>query len=249
MANEKTTNNQPRPFSDGMLAGIPIALGYFAVSFAFGLAAREGGLSVFQATLLSLVNVTSAGQFAGLNVIIANGSLAEIALTQLVINLRYALMSFSLSQHLEKTSLFGRMLVAFGVTDEIFAVSHAACGEGKGKLSPYFPYGAMIVAIPGWVAGTFTGAMAGEILPDILLRALSVALYGMFVAIIVPPAKTDRTVLYVIIAAMALSALFSYVPLLKGIPAGFTVIIVTLTVAAAAAYLSVRKDGKKEEAA
>lgn len=220
-------------FKRGVVDGIPIALGYFAVSFTFGLAAVAGGLSVGQAVLISLTNLTSAGQFAGLSIILASGSYWEMAMTQLVINLRYCLMSFSLSQKLiGEGSVLHRYLVAFGVTDEIFGIS----ASKKGKVSPYYNYGAMSVAIPGWTIGTFTGAVLGNILPDFVTSALGVAIYGMFLAIVIPPAKTNKAVLLVVIGAMAVSSLFAVVPVLKAVSGGFVIIITTLLVAGTAAY-------------
>ena len=220
-------------FKRGMQDGIPIALGYFAVSFTFGMAAVTGGLTVGQAVLISMTNLTSAGQFAGLGIILSMGSYLEIAMTQLIINLRYCLMSFSLSQKLEKNiNPLHRFLVAFGVTDEIFGVS----ASQPGKVSPYYNYGAMSVAIPGWVIGTLAGAVLGNILPDAVTSALGVAIYGMFLAIIIPPAKTDSAVLKVVIAAMAVSTLFAVMPVLNQVSSGFVIIITTLLVAGLAAY-------------
>ncbi|MBR0173844.1 MAG: AzlC family ABC transporter permease [Lachnospiraceae bacterium] len=216
-----------------MKAGVPIGLGYFAVSFAFGIMGVEGGLSVFDTTMISLLNLTSAGQFAGLNVMLAHGSLIELALTQLIINLRYSLMSFSLSQKVEQTApTLQRMIMAFGITDEIYAV----CAAEEGRLSLFFAYGAMALAIPGWTLGTFSGAFLGSVLPERILSALSVALYGMFIAIIIPPAKKRKTVAGVVICAMALSALFAVLPVLKTVSSGFVIIITTLVTAGAFAY-------------
>ena len=216
-----------------MKAGIPIGLGYFAVSFAFGIMGADGGLSVFDTTMISLLNLTSAGQFAGLNVMLAHGSLVELALTQFVINLRYALMSFSLSQKVEHTApTWQRMIMAFGITDEIYAV----CAAEEGRLSPFFAYGAMALAIPGWTLGTFSGAFLGSVLPERILSALSVALYGMFIAIIIPPARKRKTVAGVVICAMALSTLFAVLPVLKTVSSGFVIIITTLLTAGVAAY-------------
>lgn len=220
-------------FKRGMQDGIPIALGYFAVSFTFGMSAVTSGLTIWEAVLISMTNLTSAGQFAGLGVIIAMGSYLEIAMTQLVINLRYCLMSFSLSQKLEKNgNPLHRFLVAFGMTDEIFAVSSAQIG----KVSPYYNYGAMSVAIPGWVFGTLAGAVLGNVLPGAVTNALGVAIYGMFLAIIIPPAKADKAVMKVVIAAMAVSTLFAIVPILNQISSGFVIIITTLLIAGLAAY-------------
>lgn len=239
-----TQETRREAFLAGMRSAIPIGLAYFAVSFAFGLSASEGGMSAAHAALISLLCLTSAGQFAGLTVILFSGALTEIFLTQVVINLRYLLMSFSLSQKLEKkASLLQRLIVAFGVTDEIFAVSAAR----EGALSPFFSFGAMSVAIPGWVLGTLSGGLLGNVLPDALLRALSVALYGMFLAIIIPPAKKDRKVLCAIVIAMGLSAVCTYAPLLRQISAGFRIILVTVIVAAgmAAVTKEVPRDGKE----
>ncbi|MCD7820523.1 MAG: AzlC family ABC transporter permease [Lachnospiraceae bacterium] len=233
-------------FKSGLRDGIPIALGYFAVSFTFGIMAASGGLSPWQAALISLTNLTSAGQFAGLEIIIAGGSYFEMVLTELIINLRYCLMSFSLSQKLEQDCAWGhRFLVAFGITDEIFGVS----ASREGKLSPYYNYGAMCVAIPGWVLGTLLGAVSGSLLPAFLLSALGVAIYGMFLAVIIPPAKTNRAVLGVVIGAMAVSSLFAYAPLLKQVSSGFVIIITTVVVAGAAAYFCpIKEEPSMQEA-
>lgn len=219
-------------FKRGVKDGIPIGLGYLAVSFTFGMMAVSGGLSIWQAVLISLTNLTSAGQFAGLDIIIMGGSYWEMALTQLIINLRYCLMSFSLAQKLRRDVPWThRYAVAFGVTDEIFGVS----ASQPGKVSPYYNYGAMSMAIPGWVLGTLAGAISGSLLPDFVISALSVAIYGMFLAIIIPPAKTNKAVLGVVIGAMAVSSLFAVVPVLKNISSGFVIIITTVLVAGTAA--------------
>ena len=232
MDQEKSTS-RPAGFKEGLKCGIPIALGYFAVSFTFGMAAVRAGLSVFEATMISFLNLTSAGQFAGLDVMIGGGTLVEMAVTQFIINLRYSLMSFTVSQKLDKRyHLWHRFIVAFGVTDEIFGVT----ASQPGKVSPYFNYGAMILSIPGWTGGTLAGAISGSILPGFITSALGVAIYGMFLAIIIPPAKHDRAVLGAVCAAMALSTLFRYAPVLNRISDGFVIIIVTVTVACFAAY-------------
>ena len=231
-------------FKKGIKDWIPIALGYFAVSFTFGMMAVSGGLEIWQAVLISLTNLTSAGQFAGLDIIIAGGSYWEMALTQLVINLRYCLMSFSLAQKLEKgISSAHRYLVAFGVTDEIFGVS----ASQEGRLSPWYNYGAMCVAIPGWTLGTLVGAVSGNLLPSFIVSALGIAIYGMFLAVIIPPAKTNRAVLGVVIGAMAVSTLFALVPLLKKVSSGFVIIITTVLVAGIAAYFCPVKEESTDE--
>ena len=191
-------------FRKGVKDGIPIGLGYFAVSFTFGMMAVADGLSIWQAVLISLTNVTSAGQFAGLEIMVMSGSYWEMALTQLIINLRYCLMSFSLAQKFRRDeSLVHRYIAAFGVTDEIFGIS----ASQPGKVSAFYNYGAMCVAIPGWVLGTLAGAISGNLLPDFMMSALSVAIYGMFLAIIIPPAKQNKAVLAVVVAAMLISML------------------------------------------
>lgn len=223
-----------KEFKEGMRDGIPIALGYLAVSFTFGMMAVKDHIGILQAVIISLTNVTSAGQFAGLDIIVAGGSLIEMALTQLIINLRYSLMSISLSQKLQKGTGTGkRLLLAYSVTDEIFGVSAAR----KGKLNIFYSYGAITVAVPGWVLGTALGAISGSIMPAFLMSAFSVAIYGMFLAIIIPPAKEDKAVLGVVLAAMALASAFAYVPGMKKISSGFAIIIVTLLVSAIAAIL------------
>ena len=154
-------------------------------------------------------------------------------MTQLIINLRYSLMSFSLSQKLEKgINPFHRFVVAFGMTDEIFAVS----ASQPGKVSPYYNYGAMSVAIPGWILGTLAGAILGNVLPGSVTNALSVAIYGMFLAIIIPPAKKDSAVMKVVIAAMVVSMLFAVLPVLNQVSGGFVIIITTVLIAGLAAY-------------
>ena len=233
-------------FHRGIRDGIPIALGYFAVSFTFGMMAVSAGLTTGQSVLISLTNLTSAGQFAIDIRIAAGGTYYEMALTQLVINLRYCLMSFSLSQKLERTAAhWHRYLVAFGVTDEIFGVS----ASQEGFVSPWYNYGAMCVAIPGWTLGTLAGAVSGNLLPEFMISALSVAIYGMFLAVIIPPSKKNQAVLGVVIAAMAVSSLFAYVPVLRQVSSGFVIILTTLLVAGAAAWICpVREEGGAADA-
>ena len=228
-----------KSFKHGIKDGIPIGLGYFAVSFSFGIIAVGGGLTPWQAALISLTNLTSAGQFAGIEIIFAAGSLWEMALTQLIINLRYCLMSFSLSQKLlPGTGMLHRLVMAFGITDEIFGVS---AGQ-EGKISPFYNYGAMCMAIPGWTLGTFLGAVAGNLLPEFIVSALGVAIYGMFLAVFIPPAKKNRAVLGVVAGAMAVSTLFRVIPLLSHVSSGFVIIITTVLVSGIAAFVSPVKE-------
>ena len=221
-------------FLSGLKDGMPICFGYFAVSFAFGIQAAGIGLSVFEASVLSALNVTSAGQFAALAIIASGASLFELAFTQLIINLRYFLMSCALSQKLSPSLPLGHRLgIAYGMTDEIFAVSVSQ----REPLSPFYSYGLIAVAIPGWVLGTALGAAAGNILPAVLTNALGIAIYGMFIAIILPPAKENRVVAGVVVLSMVLSALFTYLPVLCNISSGFRIIVITLITAGGAALL------------
>ena len=218
----------------GLRDGIPIAAGYFSVSFTFGMLAVQDGMSPFHAVLISLLNLTSAGQFAGLTVIVSGASLLEMALTQLVINIRYALMSVSLSQKLDSSvKTFQRMLIAYGNTDEIFAVASSK----PGSVGIRYMYGLIFLPVLGWVGGTLTGAVASTLLPAAVISALGVALYGMFIAIVVPVAKESREVLIVVGAALVFSTAFYYLPVLQEISSGFTIIICTVAAAGIGAVL------------
>ena len=218
----------------GLRDGIPIAAGYFSVSFTFGMLAVQDGMSPFHAVLISLLNLTSAGQFAGLTVIVSGASLLEMALTQLVINIRYALMSVSLSQKLDSSvKTFQRMLIAYGNTDEIFAVASSK----PGSVGSRYMYGLIFLPVLGWVGGTLTGAVASTLLPAAVISALGVALYGMFIAIVVPVAKESREVLIVVGAALVFSTAFYYLPVLQDISSGFTIIICTVAAAGIGAVL------------
>lgn len=209
-------------FKKGVRDGLPIALGYLSVSFTFGMMATEKGLPALVSVLISMTNLTSAGQFAGLGLIIGGGSLIEMALTQLVINLRYALMSISLSQKLDQGVRFpDRFAIAFGVTDEIFAVAV----NQSGKVGKKYLFGLMSAPWLGWSLGTLIGAAASNLLPASVRSALGIAIYGMFLAIIVPPAKKSRPVLLVVLFAAAISCLFAYLPTLKSVSSGFVIII------------------------
>ena len=221
-------------FQCGLKDGAPIALGYFSVSFSFGILALGGGLTGFQAALTSLTNVTSAGQFAGLQIIIAGGTLLEMAVTQLIINLRYALMSLSLSQKLsERVTFWQRLIIAFANTDEIFAVAMA---HGR-ELSFSYMAGLQILPVIGWTAGTAVGAAAGSMLPEAVNSALSVALYGMFIAVVIPEAKKVRSVLATAALALLMSCVIYYLPVFSGISAGVSIIICTVAASAAGAVL------------
>ncbi len=229
-------------FKKGLRDGIPICLGYFSVSVAFGVTAATGGLTWLEALMISLFNLTSAGQKAGLDIIIAGGSLVEIALSQLLINARYSLMGISLSQKLKKgfTSPF-RMILGFAITDEIFAVA-----SGQKTLSRAYMAGLAILPIIGWSGGTLCGALLGSVMPPIVQSALGVALYGMFIAVFVPAAKQEKSVLTVVCIAVLCSSLMYYTPILKEVSSGFAIIICTIIAAALGAILFPREEEKAD---
>ena len=232
-----------KQFCCGLKDGIPIALGYLAVSFSFGIMAKGAGIDTFAAAVMSFTNLTSAGQFAALEIIKNGAPLMEMAVAQLIINLRYCLMSCSLSQKLAPDMpFFHRLLIGYGVTDEIFGVS--VCREGT--LSPFYSYGLICAAAPGWTLGTILGAGAGDLLPARLLSALNVAIYGMFLAVVVPPARDSRVLSGVIVLSMLASAVFAVIPVLSGISSGFKIIILTVIIAGAAAYLFPVKEESHE---
>ncbi|RKQ34557.1 AzlC family ABC transporter permease [Oceanobacillus halophilus] len=218
----------------GVIDGIPIGLGYLSVSFSFGIIAATAGLHIIEAVMMSATNFTSAGQFAGVTLIASSALLMEMALTQFIINSRYFLMSAALSQKMDpKTSMVHRIIMAFGITDEVFGVSVAV----KGKLNPYYTYGVMSVALPGWTLGTFLGAYSGDLLPPSIVSALSIALYGMLLAVILPPAKGNNILSALIIISMVGSWLFSQVPYLQNISSGVKIILLTFIIAGIAAAL------------
>lgn len=218
-------------FRRGIRDGVPIGLGYFAVAFALGITARSAGLSALQATVASALCNASAGEYAAFTVIASNSGYWEMALMMLVTNARYLLMSCALSQQLPPdTPLRHRLLIGFDITDEIFGIATAA---GK-SLVPAYIYGAMLVSIPGWAGGTCFGVLAGNWLPERVVRALSVGLFGMFLAIIVPPARKNRVVAGLVLVSMAASYGLSLLPSLSE---GMRIIAVTVVVAGVAAVL------------
>ena len=219
-------------FVKGMRHGIPIMLGYLSVSFGFGVLCIQLNISILAAVGISVTNLTSAGQVAGVEIIAAGGSLIEMILCQLVINLRYSLMSLSLSQKLDPSfNLMHRLFVAYGVTDEIFAVTSSQ----PEPLKPAYMYGLILTPFLGWSTGTLLGAVAGDIMPASVTAALSLMLYGMFIAIIIPPAKKNHKVLFVILIAAALSVVMHY--LLPMITGGFAIIIAGVIASVAGALL------------
>ncbi len=227
------------PFFSGLRDGIPIALGYFAVSFALGITAKKVGLSAPASGLMSALMIASAGEFAALNVIAESAPYLEMVAAMLIINLRYLLLSCSLSQKFsEKTPFFHRFFVGFFVTDEIAGISFAR----EGHLIPSYVYGAAAISVPAWVAGTVLGVLAGEILPPALSSALGVALYGMFLAIIVPPARKEKFLALLVAVSMLCSFAAERLPVVGSLSSGIRIILLTLLLSAAAALIKPRKE-------
>ena len=221
-------------FRKGLKDGIPIALGYFAVSFALGITAKEAGISPLQAGCMSALMLASAGQFAAINVIAAGNTLIQMAITTFVVNLRYILMSSSLSQKLDKNmSFIHRLLLPCYVTDEIFGIA----SNVEGRLNPFYNYGAAAVAVPGWTLGTIIGAAVGAILPARVEAALGVALYGMFLAVIIPGARKNRFIAVLVTVSMIASFLFAKLPVISSVPSSMQIIILTVVIAAVAALI------------
>ncbi len=238
--------NEINSFKKGLKDGLPICIGYFSVSFAFGIFAVENGLTIFQAVIISLTNLTSAGQLAAVPIIAGGGTLIELALSQIVINSRYSLMSVSLSQKLSKRVTFPqKLLISYGNTDEIFAVSVS----NNGEVGTKYMLGIILLPVIGWTGGTLCGAVAGNILPAVVTAALGVAIYGMFVAIVVPVAKKEKMTALCVLFAIAISCAFKYIPLLQIVPSGFTVIICAVTASVLFAVIApVKTDKNAKEA-
>ncbi len=221
-------------YIEGLRHGIPIGLGYFAVAFSLGIAARKAGLTAFQGFLNSVLHHASAGEYAGLILISQGATYLESVLVILITNARYLLMSFALSQRFSPdTGFIHRLLVGFGITDEIFGISVGR----EGYTEPFYHYGAMTVAIPSWGAGTAMGILAGYILPDRLVSALSVALFGMFLAIIIPPAKKNRVILGIVLVSFLLSYLSEVIPFFASLSGGERTILLTVIISSCAAIL------------
>ena len=221
-----------KEFKEGIKDGLPICLGYISVSMAFGLSAVKMGIPAWTAVLMSLTNLTSAGQFAGTTLLATNGTYLELIVSMLIINIRYFLMSLSVSQKVDDEFTIGkRLITSFGITDEVFAVST----QRKKKLSFSYMTGLILTPIFGWTMGTLIGAAMTSLLPEALSDAMGIALYGMFIAIIVPPAREHKNILFAVILAIVASYGFKYLPGLNRISGGWTVILITVMVSAIAA--------------
>ena len=237
-------HNRRLLFRQGMRDGVPIMLGYLAVSFSLGIPAAKAGLSPFQGFLASFLCNASAGEYAGFTMIAANAAYWEMALATLIANARYFLMSCAESQRLAPDlRLRHRLLIGFDITDEIFGISIAR----EGDIPPWYVYGAMAVAIPGWSVGTAIGIFAGNVLPVRAVSALSVALFGMFFAIIIPPARRDKLIAGIILVCFTLSYLCSVLPAVSGLSEGTRTIILTVVISAAAALLFPRREEAPEQ--
>lgn len=230
----KMNVSNSKAFREGIKDGIPIGIGYFAVAFALGVAARDAGLSPAQGFAASILCLASAGEYAGFTVIAASAPMVEMVLITLIINARYLLMSTAISQKLSPgIHPLHRLGVAYFITDEIFAVEV----RQKGDLNPFYTYGAGAVAAPLWAAGTALGILVGNLMPARLVSALSVALFGMFLAVIIPPARKDKVILGLVTVSFAASYAFSRLPYLKDLSSGNRIILLTIGLAAAAAIL------------
>ena len=239
----KTTRR--RWFLKGIRDGVPISLGYFAVSIALGITARQAGMTPVQATLTSFLLNASAGEYIGFTLIAANASYIEVIIMEAVANARYLLMSCALSQKLKpETSIGKRLLLGTVVTDEIFGISISV----PEKLEPFYTFGAILIAVPGWSLGTFLGVILGNVLPIRAVSALSVSLYGMFIAIFIPPARKNRVVLALVIISFITSFIFSVVPFFHAISSGVKIIILTVVISLIAAVLFPVKEDRTDAA-
>ncbi len=238
MTNEKLQNS----YLYGLNKGLPIALGYLSVSFGFGITAVGMGINPIGTILISLTNLTSAGQVAGIGIIAACGTIIEMILAQLIINMRYSLMGLALTQKLDDSfTTPHRMITSFAITDEVFAVAAAE----RGLIGKRFMYGLITLPPIGWTLGTTLGVYAGQILPPSVCAALGLAIYSMFIAIIVPPAKADKGVLCAVLIASAMSCAFYYIPLFDKLSQGFSIIICAVVASAIMAYIA-PKSGEED---
>lgn len=236
-------NSHSKVLREGFRDGIPIGLGYLAVSFSLGVAARNAGLSAFQGFLISLLNNASAGEYAGITVIASNAPYIEMVLMTLIANARYLLMSCALSQRFSPdTPLFHRLLVGYDVTDEIFGITIARSGQ----IDPFYTYGAILIAAPCWACGTALGVVAGNILPPRVVSALSVALFGMFLAIIIPPSRKSRVVAGAVLVSFIASFAASKLPVVSQLSDGTRTIILTIVISGIVAALFPVKQEEEE---
>ena len=241
--NSQSANETASVFKQGMKDGIPIGLGYLAVSFSLGIMARKVGLTPIQGFIASFLCNASAGEYAGFTIIAACGTYIEMAIAILIANARYLLMSCSMSQRMAPgLKLRHRLLMAYNLTDEVFAISIAR----PGWLNPFYTYGATVISIPCWATGTALGVIAGNLMPLRLVSAFSVALYGMFLAVIIPQAKKDKTIAIIIVICFIVSYASTYIPFMNELSDGTKTIIFTVVISAIAAILFPRKPETEE---
>ena len=226
-------------FLEGLRDGVPIGLGYFAVAFSLGIVARNAGLTPLQGFIASFFNLASAGEYALFTSMQAAASFLEIAIITLVVNARYLLMSCALAQRFDPaTPMIHRLFVGFGITDELFGITIAR----PGSINPVYSYGAFAVAVPLWSLGTSMGIIAGNFLPARVVSALSVALYGMFLAIIIPPAKKNLTIAIAVCVSFLASYLCGIIPVVKELSGGTRTIILTVVIASVVAIIKPIED-------
>lgn len=238
--------NNVKSFKMGIKDGIPIALGYFAVAFTLGIAAKRAGISALNSAIFSATCISSTGEFIGFTLIGEKAAYIEVAIMTLVANARYLLLSCALTQKFSENMKFiHRFFIGIFVTDEIFGIS-ISCKE---KLNPWYPYGAAAISVPAWALGTFLGVVMGEVLPANVVSALSVGIFGMFIAIIVPPAKENKIIAAFVLIAMTASYLSSRIPAIASISSGTRIIIITVVISSIAAIAFPVKEQSKEEAA
>lgn len=239
-----TKTVSPYHYRDGLREGVPVGLGYFLVSFGFGITAIGQGLRFLEALLISMTNMTSAGQVAGVTVIMTAGTLLEMVLTQLVINARYSLMGISLTQRLDsRCTTPRRLLMSFGITDEIYALAVSK----PYPVGPSYFYGLMTAPYLGWTLGTLFGALAGQILPENLRMAFGIMIFAMFIAIILPPMRGERGICLAVFLSAALSCTVAFVPALDFISEGFSIILCAILAAAVMAFFRPIPDEDGEE--
>lgn len=228
---EQSISNK-QVFREGMRDGVPIALGYLAVSFSLGITAKNAGLVPFEGFMASLLTNASAGEYAGFTVIAAGATYLEMALVILIANSRYMIMSCAMSQKMDSsTPWYHRVLMGFDITDELFAITIAR----PGKINPYYFYGAMLLALPGWSVGTLLGIVIGNLLPLEAVSAFSVALYGMFLAVIIPPSRQNKVIAAFVIISFIASYSTTYLPYICDLSGAMRIIILTITISSIAA--------------
>ena len=229
------SRNIVREIQRGARYGVPVGLGYLAVAFSLGIAMQRIGMTPVQGFFMSLLNVASAGEYAGITAIETAAPIVELVILTVIINARYFLMSCSLSQRLTpETSILHRMLIGFGITDELFGIGVSQ----PYPLSPYTMYGAFLTSIPLWAIGTAIGIIAGNVFPPVVVQALSAAIFGMFIAIVVPPGRKDKRILVLVLVSFAASMLFSKLPFAANISESMRVILLTVVISCAAAVIA-----------